>query len=150
MRTLVRRLVPGLVLPLLLVGLSPSQAADQPLGTPATPVDSAQQVGPSGAGALAAKVKPKRSGEVTAAASVDYQWTVVTVKFTKSETSAIAVGSATCGVIVSKLPTLISKILSAGCGLLAIYAGNLVRVGDCLKVDIPYSLTYFVPKSWNC
>ena len=35
MRTLVRRLVPGLVLPLLLVGLSPSQAAEP--GTPTTP-----------------------------------------------------------------------------------------------------------------
>jgi len=35
MRTLIRRLVPGLVLPLLLVGLSPSQAAEP--GTPTTP-----------------------------------------------------------------------------------------------------------------
>ena len=35
MRTLVRRLVPGLVLPLLLVGLSPSQAAEP--GSPAAP-----------------------------------------------------------------------------------------------------------------
>lgn len=77
------------------------------------------------------------------------RWWGYQVRFTKAETRSIAAGAGSCSVIVGKLPSLPSKIASAACGLLAVWAGYVLSGGDCLSVNIYWTGTV-QPSRWNC
>jgi len=76
-------------------------------------------------------------------------WWGYQVRFTRTETRAIALGAGSCSVVVGKLPSVPSKIASGACGLLAVWAGYVLSGGNCLAVNIFWTGTV-APSRWNC
>ena len=152
-------LIVGIALSLMMFGMSPAQAATGGIGQ----ISSTAQVGRP---AVKAKVVQRTtvpkwvSGSNTTQVklpgtsnvSVDWQWLKGgwEIKFSKSETITIAAGAGACSTLLSKFGHPVFKVLSAGCGLLAVYAGYVRAKGRCLSAWVPVSLFTFSVGSWGC
>lgn len=82
-------------------------------------------------------------------ADLDFGWSGWSVNFNKTETRGIAAGTGSCSVVVGKLPSVQSKVISALCGLMTVYAGYVLSGGNCLRVHIYYWGSPSIG-SWNC
>lgn len=78
-----------------------------------------------------------------------WHWWGYSVNFNRTETRAIAAGAGSCSVVVGKLPALPAKILSAACGLLAVYAGWALSGGRCLAASVTWAGGFSLGR-WNC
>lgn len=72
---------------------------------------------------------------VVADPRISYAWWGFTVYYNKSDTITIASGAAGCAALTVLIPDpTVTKVVAATCGLLAVFAGDALARGKCVKL----------------
>jgi hypothetical protein len=72
------------------------------------------------------------------------------IKFNWYETKKMARGFSYCTAVTGLLPSLLSRVVGATCGILWILSDIYMGRGDCARVWVPVSLINPSISSWNC
>lgn len=87
---------------------------------------------------------------VVADPKVESHWWGRDIRFTKSETRAIAAASSGCAVAATLIPDpTVSKAIAVGCGAISVYANSALSYGKCVALKDP-KFGPTIPWIWDC
>ncbi len=87
---------------------------------------------------------------VVADPSVKYHWWGFDVRFSKRETLSIATSTSACTVVAGTIPDpTASKVVSAVCGALTLWADAAQNRGKCIAIKKPW-VGGVIPWYWSC
>lgn len=86
---------------------------------------------------------------VTADPTRRRRWFGYTFYFNRSETRQVATGASLCRLVLGRLGT-IGRAISVYCGVYRSVANSAVRNGKCLRINVPWTVTWTHPWYGTC